>query len=72
MRILALVVGVLCLLIVLLDAFQTIILPRRATGRFRPTRIFYLATWRPWAFFTRRLHNTRTRETVLSFTAHSR
>jgi hypothetical protein len=67
MRILALVVGVLCLLIVLLDAFQTIILPRRASGRFRPTRIFYLATWRPWAFFTRRLHNTRTRETVLSF-----
>ncbi len=67
MRILALVVGVLCLLIVLLDAFQTIILPRRATGRFRPTRIFYMATWRPWAFFTRRLHNTRTRETVLSF-----
>ena len=67
MRILALVVGVLCLLIVLLDAFQTIILPRRASGRFRPTRIFYLATWKPWAFFTRRLHKARTRETVLSF-----
>ena len=67
MRILALVTGVVCLFVVLLDAFQTIILPRRASGRFRPTRIFYIATWKPWAFFTRRLRNVRTRETVLSF-----
>jgi hypothetical protein len=56
-----------CLFIVLLDAFQTIILPRRATGRFRLTRIFYIATWKPWAFVTRRLGNARKRETVFSF-----
>jgi hypothetical protein len=55
------------LFIVLLDAFQTIILPRRATGRFRLTRIFYIATWKPWAFVTRRLGNARKRETVFSF-----
>ncbi len=67
MRILALVAGVICLIVVLLDAFQTIILPRRATGRFRPTRIFYLVTWKPWAFVTRRLHKARIRETALSF-----
>ena len=34
MRILTLIAGILCLFVVLLDAFQTIILPRRATGPF--------------------------------------
>jgi hypothetical protein len=67
MRILAFVAGVVCLFVVLLDAFQTIILPRRASGRFRLTRLFYIATWRPWAFFTRRMRNPRHRETVFSF-----
>jgi hypothetical protein len=67
MRILALVAGILSIFIVLLDAFQTIILPRRATGRFRLTRIFYILTWNPWKFFARRLRNPRKRETILSF-----
>jgi hypothetical protein len=67
MRLIALLAGITCLLIVLLDAFQTIILPRRASGRFRLTQIFYTATWYPWAFFTNRMRSTRKRETVLSF-----
>lgn len=67
MHILTLVAGIVCLWIVLLDAFQTIILPRRATGRFRLTRIFYIATWRPWAFFARRVRTTRRRETAFSY-----
>ena len=67
MRILAMIGGVFCLLIVLLDAFQTIILPRRAVGRFRLTRIFYIATWTPWRFVARRLCDQRKRETVFSF-----
>jgi hypothetical protein len=67
MRILALVAGFLFLFTVLLDAFQTIILPRRATGRFRLTRLFYVATWRPWVFFARRVGNPRKRETAFSF-----
>ncbi len=67
MRVLALVTGIVCLFTVLLDAFQTIILPRRATGRFRLTRLFYLATWKPWVFFAERLHHPRKRETALSF-----
>lgn len=67
MHVLALVAGIACLWIVLLDAFQTIILPRRATGRFRLTRLFYIATWRPWRFFARRLRNPRKRETALSY-----
>ncbi|MDE3148042.1 MAG: two pore domain potassium channel family protein [Acidobacteriota bacterium] len=67
MHILAFVAGVVCLCVVLLDAFQTIILPRRASGRFRLTSIFYVATWRPWAFFARRVRNARKRETAFSY-----
>jgi hypothetical protein len=67
MRIISLLAGVLCLFTVLIDAFQTIILPRRATGRFRLTRLFYIATWRPWSFVARQVGNLRKRETVFSF-----
>ena len=48
MRTLTTVAGIICILIVLLDAFQTVILPRRAAGRLRLTRLFYIATWMPW------------------------
>lgn len=63
----ALIAGIACLSIVLLDAFQTIILPRRASGRFRLTSVFYFVTWRPWAFFARRIRTARRRETVFSY-----
>ena len=67
MRTLALVTGILSIFTVLFDAFQTIILPRRATGRFRLTRLFYIATWNPWIFFARGLHHPRKRETILGY-----
>ncbi len=67
MRIVTMIAGVICLFAVLLDAFQTIILPRRATGRFRLTRIFYIVTWRPWAFLTKRSCGLKRRESVFSY-----
>lgn len=67
MRVLALIAGILCLWIVLLDAFQTIIMPRRAVGRFRLTNLFYMATWQPWAFLAKRVPSPRKRETAFSF-----
>ena len=67
MRVVAAIAGVLCLWVVLLDAFQTIILPRRASGRFRLTSLFYMATWRPWAFFARRIRTAGRRETAFSY-----
>jgi hypothetical protein len=67
MRTLTMLAGILCLLIVLLDAFQTIILPRRAAGRLRLTRIFYILTWIPWRFVALRIRHPRKRETALSF-----
>ena len=67
MRIVTMIAGIVCLFAVLLDAFQTIILPRRASGRFRLTVLFYAATWRPWAFFAKRLRNPRRRESAFSY-----
>lgn len=67
MHALSLIAGIACLVLALLDAFQTVILPRRATGRFRITRIFYSVTWAPWSWFASRIEQPRKRETMLSF-----
>lgn len=55
MRTIAGIAGIALLLMVLRDAFETIILPRRVSGKFRLTRMFYRATWRPWRAFATRL-----------------
>jgi len=67
LRAASLIAGIACLLIALLDAFQTIILPRRAVGRLRLTRIFYILTWKPWVFVAQRIRHPRKRETAFSF-----
>jgi hypothetical protein len=51
---------------VLLDAFQTIILPRRPVGRLRITRVFFLLTWQPWVLLVRRVRHNKVREQLLS------
>jgi len=63
---LALVFGLIFCSGVFLDAFQTIILPRRPTGRFRITRFFYIATWRPWVWMAERIENRKVREQAYS------
>jgi len=67
MRILAGIAGLSLLFIVLWDAFETIVLPRRVTRRVRLTRMFYRSTWRPWSAAARLLPPGRRRETMLSF-----
>ena len=62
----AFIAGMLCCLGVALDAFQTIILPRRPTGRLQITRIFFTATWTPWAAMGRRMRNQKAREQIYS------
>ena len=66
MRGVALIVGVLCCLAVVLDALQTIILPRRPTGRLRITRLFYTLTWPRLVLLTERLRSPRARERIYS------
>ena len=67
MRYFTLILGLLCLAEVLLDAFQTIILPRRASGRFRVSRIVMTATWIRWRSIARKLRQTNRRESFLSY-----
>jgi hypothetical protein len=55
MHIAGLVIGAFLACGVVLDAFQTIILPRRPTGRLRITRLFYLMTWGPWVSMASRM-----------------
>jgi hypothetical protein len=66
MHIVAMLSGCVFLALVLLDAFQTIILPRRPVGRFRITRVFFLATWAPWRLLARLLPSRRAREQMFS------
>lgn len=66
MQIVALVAGILCCLGVFVDAFQTIILPRRPTGRFRITQMFFVLTWAPWAAWAQRTRSTKAREQIYS------
>jgi len=44
----AIIFGTVSICVVLLDAFETIVLPRRVTRQFRLTAWFYRRTWIPW------------------------
>ncbi len=61
----AFTVGVALFLIVLWDAFEAIILPRRVTRRFRITRLFYRTTWRSWSFLARLVSSKKRRDALL-------
>ena len=63
----AFVAGVAIFLIVIWDAFEAIILPRRVTRKFRLTRLFYRTTWAVWKFATRLISSRKTREALLGF-----
>jgi hypothetical protein len=67
MKILAGVGGTLLILMILLDAFESIILPRRVMRRWRFARLFYRRSWRVWAAIARRIQAPKLRESYLSF-----
>src|SRR5438045_2814187 len=66
MRIVVGILGAGLLAIVLVDAFTSVILARRAQRLFRITRIFYQFTWTPYAALARRMASGRHREDYLS------
>jgi voltage-gated potassium channel Kch len=53
------------IIILLLDAFETILQPRRVTHRFRFARFFYRHSWLAWKFSALRLPAGKLRETFL-------
>jgi hypothetical protein len=67
MSIVAGIAGVLLIFVVLWDAFETIVLPRRVTRQFRLTRMFYRALWRPWSAVARRIRSGKRRESLLGY-----
>jgi len=65
MRPWAIAVAVLLIVVILWDAFQTIILSRRVSRRFRPTRAFYRILWTPWRGVAGRIPQGNRRENLL-------
>jgi hypothetical protein len=67
MQIVVAIIGVVVILLVALDAFETIVLPRRVTRRFRIARFFYAVTWRGWKALGRTRRPGGSREAYLSY-----
>src|ERR1041385_7898641 len=65
-RLLILALSVAALIAVLWDAFETVILPRTVTGRFRLTRLYFGPVWRAWRSIAARLRSNRRRERFLA------
>jgi hypothetical protein len=63
----AFVAGAALFSIVLWDAFEAIILPRRVTRKFRLTRLFFRSTWAVWKFVVNLVPARKPREALLGF-----
>lgn len=59
------IVGAVLVISILLDVFETIVLPRRVTRRLRATPYFYRYTWRPYSWVARRIKSSKRREGFL-------
>ncbi|MGE5246550.1 MAG: potassium channel family protein [Betaproteobacteria bacterium] len=66
MRVVSLVAGLLVAATVLWDAFETIVLPRTVSRRFRLARVFFRGTWWPWAYISRAFGSDGRRERFLA------
>ena len=67
MRVIAVVLGLVIIATVLLDSFETVVLPRRVQRSFRLTSWFYRNTWTPWARLARHFGSVHRREAFLSY-----
>jgi Ion channel len=66
MQILNAVAGLVLIGVILVDGFQAMVLPRRVTWLWRPTRLFYQAAWTFWAAVARLLPAGKRRANCLS------
>jgi len=63
----AVVIGIILIVTVLWETFETLVLPRRVTRQFRLTRLFYRATWVPYRALAGLRRQRKKRDTLLSF-----
>lgn len=67
MHVLIAIAGAVVVLAVLLDAFETVVLPRRVQRHFRITAWFYRYTWIPWRKITSHIQSPGRRENFLAY-----
>jgi hypothetical protein len=66
-HIVAIVVGIAILWVVLLDAFETVVLPRRVLRNFKLTAYFYRRTWIPWRRIASHIKKTSRQQNFLGY-----
>lgn len=69
MSISALILGAAIIGVVLWDGFETMVLPRRVTRRFRLARLFYRYSWSAWELLAAFLRSERRRENFRAYYA---
>jgi hypothetical protein len=67
MHIIAIIAGIAIILAVLLDAFESVVLPRRVRRHFRITSWFYRYTWVPYAKLASKIPSQTRRENILGY-----
>lgn len=65
--IVAAIFGIVIIGVVLLDAFETVVLPRRVTRHFKLTAWFYRRTWIPWRGIARRIRTFSRQQSFLGY-----
>jgi hypothetical protein len=63
----AAIFGIVIIGVVLLDAFETVVLPRRVTRHFRLTAWFYRRTWIPWRKIAARIRTASRQQSFLGY-----
>src|SRR6202011_1028953 len=63
----ATIFGFVILCVVLLDAFETVVVPRRVTRHVRLTVRFYPRTWIPWRNLARRIQTVSRQQNFLGY-----
>jgi hypothetical protein len=67
MKMVAAIAGFVIVFVVLWDAFETIVLPRRVKRKFRLARLYYISAWLSWSAVARSFPRWKRREAYLSF-----
>jgi hypothetical protein len=65
--IVASIFGLIIIWLVLLDAFETVVLPRRVTRHFKLTAWFYRRTWIPWIKIARHIRTVSRQQNFLGY-----
>lgn len=63
----AIILGCVIIVAVLLDAFETVVLPRRVTRQFKLTAWFYRRTWIPWRNIAGRIRTFSRQQNFLGY-----